>query len=167
MQNTTLGHTKLRVSVAGLGAGGFSRLGLKTGKTEDEAARLVLEGVDLGVNFIDTAAAYGTEGRADQRRPPPLPRVVGIAWSVFLEYVDRALLFELRCDVDGGPTKECAAEASEDEGNKVAVRLMRGARRCQAARRRCGRRPAGRVPAVGIAGTVVLLLAALLWSGTT
>ena len=62
MQYTTLGHTKLRVSVAGLGAGGFSRLGLKTGKTEDEAARLVLEAVDLGINLIDTAAAYGTEG---------------------------------------------------------------------------------------------------------
>jgi aryl-alcohol dehydrogenase-like predicted oxidoreductase len=67
MQYTTLGRTKLRVSVIGLGAGGFSRLGLKAGKTEDEAARLVLEAVDLGVNFIDTAAAYGTEvviGRA-------------------------------------------------------------------------------------------------------
>ena len=62
MQYTTLGRTKLRVSVAGLGAGGFSRLGLKTGKTQDEAARLVLEAVDLGINFIDTAAAYGTEG---------------------------------------------------------------------------------------------------------
>jgi aryl-alcohol dehydrogenase-like predicted oxidoreductase len=62
MQYATLGHTKLRVSVAGLGAGGFSRLGLKAGKTEDEAARLVLEAVDLGINFIDTAAAYGTEG---------------------------------------------------------------------------------------------------------
>jgi aryl-alcohol dehydrogenase-like predicted oxidoreductase len=62
MQYTTLGRTKLRVSVAGLGAGGFSRLGLKAGKTEDKAARLVLEAVDLGINFIDTAAAYGTEG---------------------------------------------------------------------------------------------------------
>jgi aryl-alcohol dehydrogenase-like predicted oxidoreductase len=62
MQYTTLGHTKLRVSVAGLGGGGFSRLGLKTGKSEYEAARLVLEAVDLGINFIDTAAAYDTEG---------------------------------------------------------------------------------------------------------
>ncbi|HUC48583.1 MAG TPA: aldo/keto reductase [Xanthobacteraceae bacterium] len=62
MQYTTLGRTKLRVSAAGLGTGGFSRMGLKTGKTEDEAARLVLEAVDLGVNFIDTAPAYGTEG---------------------------------------------------------------------------------------------------------
>ena len=62
MQYTTLGCTKLRVSVAGLGTGGFSRMGLKTGKTEDEAARLVLEAVDLGINFIDTAPNYGTEG---------------------------------------------------------------------------------------------------------
>src|SRR3954452_21526764 len=62
MQYTTLGRTGLRVSVAGLGTGGFSRLGLKSGKTEDEAARLVNEAFDLGINFIDTAANYGTEG---------------------------------------------------------------------------------------------------------
>jgi aryl-alcohol dehydrogenase-like predicted oxidoreductase len=62
MQYTTLGRTGLRVSVAGLGTGGFSRMGLKSGKTEDEAARLVLDAIDLGVNFIDTAPPYGTEG---------------------------------------------------------------------------------------------------------
>src|SRR5580692_1883458 len=62
MQYTTLGRTGLRVSVAGLGTGGFSRMGLKSGKTEEEAARLVLDAVDLGVTFIDTAPSYGTEG---------------------------------------------------------------------------------------------------------
>ena len=62
MQYTTFGKTGLRVSVAGLGTGGFSRMGLKSGKTEDEAARLVLDAVDLGINFIDTAPPYGTEG---------------------------------------------------------------------------------------------------------
>ncbi len=62
MQYTTLGRTGLRVSVAGLGTGGFSRMGLKSGKTEDDAARLVLDAVALGVNFIDTAPPYGTEG---------------------------------------------------------------------------------------------------------
>lgn len=62
MQYTTLGKTGLRVSVAGLGTGGFSRLGLKTGKSEDEAARLIHEAVALGINFIDTAPSYGTEG---------------------------------------------------------------------------------------------------------
>jgi aryl-alcohol dehydrogenase-like predicted oxidoreductase len=62
MQYTTLGKTGLKVSVAGLGTGGFSRLGLKSGKTEDESARLIHEARDLGVNFIDTAQSYGTEG---------------------------------------------------------------------------------------------------------
>jgi aryl-alcohol dehydrogenase-like predicted oxidoreductase len=62
MQYTTLGRTGLRVSIAGLGTGGFSRMGLKSGKTEEESARLVLGAVDLGVNFIDTAPPYGTEG---------------------------------------------------------------------------------------------------------
>jgi aryl-alcohol dehydrogenase-like predicted oxidoreductase len=62
MDYTTLGKTGLRVSVAGLGTGGFSRLGLKTGKSEAESARLIHEAVNLGVNFIDTAPAYGTEG---------------------------------------------------------------------------------------------------------
>jgi L-galactose dehydrogenase len=61
MRYTTLGKTGLRVSVAGLGCGGFSRLGLPAGKTEDQAADLVLEAVDLGINFLDTAPAYGTE----------------------------------------------------------------------------------------------------------
>jgi aryl-alcohol dehydrogenase-like predicted oxidoreductase len=58
----TLGKTGLKVSVAGLGTGGFSRLGLKSGKSEDESARLIHEAVGLGINFIDTAPAYGTEG---------------------------------------------------------------------------------------------------------
>jgi aryl-alcohol dehydrogenase-like predicted oxidoreductase len=62
MHYTTLGRTGLKVSVAGLGTGGFSRLGLKTGLTEDQSAGLIHEAVALGVNFIDTAPSYGTEG---------------------------------------------------------------------------------------------------------
>jgi aryl-alcohol dehydrogenase-like predicted oxidoreductase len=62
MQYNTLGRTGLKVSVAGLGTGGFSRMGLKSGKSEEEAARLILDAVDLGINFIDTAPPYGTEG---------------------------------------------------------------------------------------------------------
>src|ERR1700742_1141254 len=62
MQYTTLGKTGLRVSVAGLGTGGFSRLGLKSGKTEEQSADLIHKAVDLGINFIDTAPSYGTEG---------------------------------------------------------------------------------------------------------
>ncbi|HEY6432479.1 MAG TPA: aldo/keto reductase [Acetobacteraceae bacterium] len=61
MEYTTLGRTGLRVSVAGLGAGGFSRLGLTAGKSESEVVGLVHAALDLGVNIIDTASAYGTE----------------------------------------------------------------------------------------------------------
>ena len=61
MEYTTLGRTGLRVSVAGLGCGGFSRLGLGTGKSEAEAIGIVHAALDLGVNLFDTAAAYDTE----------------------------------------------------------------------------------------------------------
>jgi aryl-alcohol dehydrogenase-like predicted oxidoreductase len=61
MDYVTLGRTGLKVSVAGLGCGGFSRLGLGTGKSEADAIALVRQALDLGVNFFDTAAAYGTE----------------------------------------------------------------------------------------------------------
>lgn len=67
MEYTTLGATGLKVSVAGLGCGGFSRLGLGRGRSEDDAIAVVHAALDHGVNLIDTAAAYGTEevvGRA-------------------------------------------------------------------------------------------------------
>lgn len=67
MQTTRLGRTGLKVSVAGLGCGGHSRLGMAAGNDEAHAARLVSHALDLGINFIDTARAYRTEnavGRA-------------------------------------------------------------------------------------------------------
>jgi aryl-alcohol dehydrogenase-like predicted oxidoreductase len=62
MEYTILGRTGLRVSVAGLGCGGFSQLGLGTGKSEADAIGIIRAALDLGVNVFDTAAAYGTEG---------------------------------------------------------------------------------------------------------
>lgn len=62
MEYTTLGKTGLRASVAGLGCGGFSRLGQGTGKSKAESVAIVQQAIDLGVNFIDTAHNYGTEG---------------------------------------------------------------------------------------------------------
>jgi aryl-alcohol dehydrogenase-like predicted oxidoreductase len=61
MDYTTLGKTGIRVSVAGLGCGGNSRLGLGSGASPSACADLVREALDLGVNFLDTAEAYGTE----------------------------------------------------------------------------------------------------------
>jgi aryl-alcohol dehydrogenase-like predicted oxidoreductase len=63
MNYTTLGKTGLKVSVVGLGCGGPSRLGLRdNADSEERAIGIVREAIDLGVNFIDTAQAYGTEG---------------------------------------------------------------------------------------------------------
>lgn len=67
MQTTKLGATGRTVSVAGLGCGGSSRLGLSQGKSDAEAEGIVRTAVDAGVTLIDTAEAYGTEevvGRA-------------------------------------------------------------------------------------------------------
>lgn len=61
MDNVVLGRTGLEVSVAGLGCGGHSRLGQRTGSTEDESVRLVQRALELGITYIDTARAYGTE----------------------------------------------------------------------------------------------------------
>jgi len=72
MQYTTLGRTGLKVSVAGLGCGGNSRIGLGAGRSEAQSIVLVREALDLGVNFLDTAAAYETErivGKAIKGRP--------------------------------------------------------------------------------------------------
>jgi aryl-alcohol dehydrogenase-like predicted oxidoreductase len=68
----TFGRTGLKVSAAGLGAGGFSRLGLAKGKSETEVVALIRLAIDLGINLIDTAASYGTEsviGRAIKSLP--------------------------------------------------------------------------------------------------
>jgi aryl-alcohol dehydrogenase-like predicted oxidoreductase len=72
MHYTTLGRTGMRVSVAGFGCGGFSRLGLGTGGSEEDAIAIVRTAMELGVNLFDTAAAYGTEnvlGRAIKAVP--------------------------------------------------------------------------------------------------
>jgi aryl-alcohol dehydrogenase-like predicted oxidoreductase len=68
MEFTILGRTGLKVSVAGLGCGGPSRLGMRNDpQSANHAVALVKQAIDLGVNFLDTAQNYGTEqvvGRA-------------------------------------------------------------------------------------------------------
>jgi aryl-alcohol dehydrogenase-like predicted oxidoreductase len=68
MEYITLGKTGLKVSVAGLGCGGPSRLGMRNDpQSANHAIALLKQGLDLGINFLDTAQTYGTEsvvGRA-------------------------------------------------------------------------------------------------------
>lgn len=61
MEYRTFGRTGLRVSVAGLGAGGPSQLGRRTDRSEEESIALVRRALELGINYIDTAENYGTE----------------------------------------------------------------------------------------------------------
>ena len=62
MNFTTLGNTGLKASVAGLGCGGPSRLGLRNdSQSANHAIALIKQAIDLGVNFLDTAQTYGTE----------------------------------------------------------------------------------------------------------
>jgi len=61
VETTVLGRTGLGVSVAGLGCGGPSRLGQTRGASERESIRVVEHALELGINYLDTAEAYGTE----------------------------------------------------------------------------------------------------------
>ena len=56
-----LGRTGLKPSVLGIGAGGPSRLGLTYGRSRKSAQALLRAALERGVNFFDTAPAYGTE----------------------------------------------------------------------------------------------------------
>ena len=61
MEYTNFGKTGMRVSVAGLGCGGGSRLGKARGASKAESVALVRTAMDLGVNYLDTAHNYTTE----------------------------------------------------------------------------------------------------------
>jgi aryl-alcohol dehydrogenase-like predicted oxidoreductase len=72
MEYVVLGRSGLTASVAGLGCGGPSRLGLRDNGGEKEAIALIRKALDLGVNLLDTGEAYGTEevvGKAIQGVP--------------------------------------------------------------------------------------------------
>jgi aryl-alcohol dehydrogenase-like predicted oxidoreductase len=64
MRYTNLGRTGLKVSVIGLGCGNFGGIGsapafFGKGETEEEAFALMDAAWDMGINFFDTADAYG------------------------------------------------------------------------------------------------------------
>ena len=64
MHYKSLGSTGLKVSAFGLGCGSFGGIGSASqffgkGETEQEAFALMDEAYDLGINFFDTANAYG------------------------------------------------------------------------------------------------------------
>lgn len=90
MEYVALGKTGLKVSVAGLGAGGHSRLGMRTNQSEQTAAGVVARALELGINLIDTAEIYGTEAivGAGIRSAPRADVVLSTKFSL---YEDRIL----------------------------------------------------------------------------
>jgi aryl-alcohol dehydrogenase-like predicted oxidoreductase len=92
MSYTTLGRTGLRVSVAGLGCGGFSRLGQGHGSSVAHSIDVVRAALDAGVNFIDTAEQYGTEDIVGQAlKPSERDRVVISTKTLIVESGQRRL----------------------------------------------------------------------------
>jgi aryl-alcohol dehydrogenase-like predicted oxidoreductase len=65
MKTVTLGRSGLAASVAGLGTGGHSALGIKA-KGQDHAAAIVRAAYEAGVNLFDTATKYGTQAAVGQ-----------------------------------------------------------------------------------------------------
>lgn len=59
MRSRPLGRTGEQVSVVSLGSGGPSRLGQDRGASIDDMAALVRTACEFGINFFDTAPAYG------------------------------------------------------------------------------------------------------------
>ncbi len=104
MEYRPLGRTGLLASVAGLGCGGNSRLGLGRGASFDDCVSIVRTAVDLGVNFIDTAEAYGTE------------QIVGTA----VRYYDRDRLII---------STKAIFRAGEDTADAVTQRVEKSLRR--------------------------------------
>src|SRR5438045_5872289 len=64
MHYRTLGRTGLQVSEIGYGAWGISGSGW-IGAQDEESLQALQRAIDLGVNFIDTALAYG-EGHSER-----------------------------------------------------------------------------------------------------
>ncbi len=61
MDYSRLGRTNLRVSAMTLGAGGPSKLGRNTGKSQRQAKALIKRAYELGINIFDTSHDYGNE----------------------------------------------------------------------------------------------------------
>lgn len=94
MQYRQLGRTGIRLSRVGLGCGNFGGVGsapefFGMGENEAQAFRLMDEAADLGVNFFDTADAYGggrsetTIGKWLKTKPPQVRDQILISSKVF------------------------------------------------------------------------------------
>jgi aryl-alcohol dehydrogenase-like predicted oxidoreductase len=66
MDQIPFGRSGMVVSAAGLGCGGYSRLGAGSGLPPENSIRIVRKAIDLGVTFIDTSPSYANEALVGQ-----------------------------------------------------------------------------------------------------
>jgi L-galactose dehydrogenase len=66
MDRIPFGKTGMVVGAAGLGCGGYSRLGAGSGLPPENAIDIVRKAIDLGVTFIDTSPSYENEALVGQ-----------------------------------------------------------------------------------------------------
>lgn len=85
MEQVPFGNTGLMVSPAGLGCGGYSRLGMREGGDDSVAEGVIRRALELGVNFFDTARAYGTEEVVGRAVAPCREEVVISTKTVFMD----------------------------------------------------------------------------------
>ncbi|HUO23434.1 MAG TPA: aldo/keto reductase [Caulobacteraceae bacterium] len=66
MDQIPFGKSGIVVGAAGLGCGGYSRLGQGSGLPPENSVAIVRKAVELGVTFIDTSPSYENEGLVGQ-----------------------------------------------------------------------------------------------------
>ncbi len=66
MDQISFGNSGIVVSIAGLGCGGYSRLGAGNGLPPQNSIDIVRKAFDLGVTFIDTSPSYENEALVGQ-----------------------------------------------------------------------------------------------------
>jgi aryl-alcohol dehydrogenase-like predicted oxidoreductase len=76
MDQIPFGKTGFLVGAAGLGCGGYSRLGAGSGLPSDNAVSIVRKAIDLGVTFIDTSPSYENEALVGQAIAGARDRIV-------------------------------------------------------------------------------------------
>ncbi len=88
MEYRRLGRTKLQVSLMGIGSGGPSLFGQNSRVSEVDISRMVRRALDMGINFFDTAAAYGQSEAILGRALRGVPREAYILATKFHAVVD-------------------------------------------------------------------------------
>ncbi|MBC2665856.1 aldo/keto reductase [Novosphingobium flavum] len=76
LERIEFGRNGLEASVAGLGCGGYSRLGAGNGLPPENAVMIVRKAIELGVNFIDTSPSYENEAQVGEAIAPVREQII-------------------------------------------------------------------------------------------